>query len=95
MYVGIVLYTSGVMVRTADWVLRSNFVASHGTVTSFPSFAASTLSDTTSTVIFSPASNPFAVFTLRQIKEGEELTFDYSSVTESEKEMKTVEPERL
>jgi hypothetical protein len=29
-----------------------------------------------------------AVFTLRQIKNGEELTYDYSSVTESEKEFK-------
>lgn len=29
-----------------------------------------------------------AVFTLRQIRDGEELTFDYSSVTESEKEFK-------
>ena len=29
-----------------------------------------------------------AVFTLRPIRDGEELTFDYSSVTESEKEFK-------
>ena len=29
-----------------------------------------------------------AVFTLRHIRAGEELTFDYSSVTESEKEFK-------
>lgn len=29
-----------------------------------------------------------AVFTLRHIRKGEELTFDYSSVTESEKEFK-------
>ena len=29
-----------------------------------------------------------AVYTLRRIAKGEELTFDYSSVTESEKEFK-------
>lgn len=29
-----------------------------------------------------------AVYTLRHIRQGEELTFDYSSVTESEKEFK-------
>lgn len=33
-----------------------------------------------------------ALYTLRHVAEGEELTFDYSSVTESEKEFRSAVP---
>ena len=33
-----------------------------------------------------------ALYTLRHVAEGEELTFDYSSVTESEKEFRYAAP---